>query len=66
LRAPFRMNPDWGWDDTDPHVPDTPAFLWVELDESEDLEGLVDSKGEPLFTEAPPFGFCSQQQGEST
>lgn len=61
MRAPFRESPEWGWDNTDPHIPDSAPVIYVELDETED-EGLVDAKGEPLYTEAPPFGFCSQRQ----
>jgi hypothetical protein len=64
MRAPFRESPDWGWDDTAPTAPDVAPFLWVELDESEDDTGLVDVHGDPLYTEAEPFGFCSQRATE--
>jgi hypothetical protein len=63
MRAPFRESPDWGWDDTPPTAPDVAPYLTITLeDDVEDTEGLVDSKGDPLYTEAPPFGFCSQRQ----
>jgi hypothetical protein len=65
MRAPFRESPDWGWDDTDPHLPDIAPVITVMVDEGEDDGGLVDVHGEPLFTEeAPPFGFCSQRTVE--
>src|SRR5688572_25888512 len=61
MRAPFWLNPEWGWDDFDPHVPDTAPMVLVFEEDPADDEGLVDVNGEPLFTEAPPFGFCSQR-----
>jgi hypothetical protein len=65
MRAPFWLNPEWGWDDFDPHLPDMAPCITVIVDEGEDVDGLVDVNGEPLFSEeAPPFGFCSQRPPE--
>lgn len=53
------------WDPDDdyiePPVPDYSGLIVVVLDEDVDDEGLVDHRGDPLYTEAPPFGFCSQR-----
>jgi hypothetical protein len=62
MRFRHRSDDDW-WDDyTDDPVVDYSGLLVVTVADDEPWDGLVDVRGEPLFTEAPPFGFCSQRE----
>jgi hypothetical protein len=66
LRAPFRLNPDYTWDEPSPEPAPAEAptiVLFPDYVEEGEWDGLVDVNGDPLFTEEPepvPFGFCSQ------
>ena len=64
MRFRHSSDEDW-WDFDDPPVPDYSGLICVELPVEEAAwDGLVDPRGEPLFTEAPPFGFCSQRRDD--
>jgi hypothetical protein len=54
------MRLDWDDDYEDPPNVDPGLTVWLPLEEPWD--GLVDARGEPLFTDDPPFGFCSQKE----
>lgn len=60
------MSPEWTvWAEVDEHVPDVAPVLVVFVEDAGEDGWLVDVKGDPLFTEDPPFGFCSQKEKDT-